>query len=87
MLQDPNIFRKTRIIGYWVQEPVTQSNDGGAYQSSLWSQFGKVEYSYAGKYLINASLRRDGASVFAEDARWGTFPEFPRPGSFRRKIS
>ena len=61
---------------YWVlgAGTGTQSNDGGAYQSSLWSQFGKVEYSYAGKYLINASLRRDGASVFAEDARWGTFP-------------
>ncbi|HEV8507275.1 MAG TPA: SusC/RagA family TonB-linked outer membrane protein, partial [Chitinophagaceae bacterium] len=61
---------------YWVLGAGTgaQSNDGGAYQSTLWSQFGKIEYSYAGKYLVNASLRRDGASVFAEDVRWGTFP-------------
>lgn len=61
---------------YWVLGAGTgpQANDGGAYQSSLWSQFGKLEYSYAGKYLVNASLRRDGASVFAEDARWGYFP-------------
>jgi TonB-dependent starch-binding outer membrane protein SusC len=61
---------------YWVLGAGTgsQANDGGAYQSTLASYFGKVEYSYAGKYLINASLRRDGASVFAEDVRWGTFP-------------
>jgi len=61
---------------YWVLGSGTgaQANDGGAYQSTLWSQFGKVEYSYAGKYLVNASLRRDGASVFSEDQRWGTFP-------------
>jgi len=61
---------------YWILNTGTgaQSNAGGAYQSSLWSQFGKVEYSYAGKYLLNASLRRDGASVFAEDQRWGYFP-------------
>jgi len=76
-------FMSTNRAGYFSENPDywvlgvgtgAQSNDGGAYQSSLWSQFGKVEYSYAGKYLVNASLRRDGASVFAEDARWGTFP-------------
>ena len=74
MLTRANYFSENP--DYWVLGAGTgaQSNDGGAYQSSLWSQFGKVEYSYAGKYLINASLRRDGASVFAEDARWGTFP-------------
>jgi len=52
----------------------TQSNAGGAYQSALWSQFGKLEYGYAGKYLINASIRRDGSSVFAPDQRYGYFP-------------
>jgi TonB-linked SusC/RagA family outer membrane protein len=52
----------------------TQSNAGGAYQSALWSQFAKLEYSYAGKYIINGSLRRDGSSVFASDVRYGYFP-------------
>ncbi|QEC68469.1 TonB-dependent receptor [Panacibacter ginsenosidivorans] len=61
---------------YWVlgAGTGTQSNAGGAYQSSLWSQFAKLEYGYAGKYLLNASIRRDGASVFAEDVRYGYFP-------------
>ena len=68
--EDPN---------YWTLNtglPTTQSNTGGAYQSSLWSQFAKVEYNYAGKYLFNGTLRRDGASVFAPDQRYGYFPGF-----------
>jgi TonB-dependent starch-binding outer membrane protein SusC len=54
--------------------PLGSANAGGAYQSNLWSQFAKVEYAYAGKYLVNASLRRDGASVLASDVRFGYFP-------------
>jgi TonB-linked SusC/RagA family outer membrane protein len=61
---------------YWVLGAGSgnQSNDGYAYRSSLWSQFAKLEYGFEGKYLINASIRRDGSSVFAEDVRYGYFP-------------
>jgi len=62
---------------YWTLNtgsPAGQANSGGAGQSSLWSQFARLEYAYAGKYLVNASIRRDGASVFAEDVRYGNFP-------------
>jgi TonB-linked SusC/RagA family outer membrane protein len=61
---------------YWILGAGTgsQSNAGGAYQSSIWSQFAKLEYGYQGKYLLNASIRRDGASVFAEAVRFGYFP-------------
>ena len=52
----------------------TQSNAGGAYQSTLLSQFARLEYAYSGKYLINASVRRDGTSIFTEEQRWGVFP-------------
>ncbi|HKB43535.1 MAG TPA: SusC/RagA family TonB-linked outer membrane protein, partial [Chitinophagaceae bacterium] len=47
---------------YWVMNAGTgsQANSGGAYQSTLESYFGRVEYAYAGKYLVNASIRRDG---------------------------
>lgn len=54
--------------------PAGASNSGGAYQSSLWSQFARLEYSYAGKYLLNATVRRDGASVFVGDKRHAIFP-------------
>ncbi|MBC3844789.1 TonB-dependent receptor [Winogradskyella echinorum] len=36
--------------------------------------FARVNYAYADKYLINASIRRDGSSVFGLDTKWGTFP-------------
>ena len=36
--------------------------------------FARVNYAYAGKYLFNASFRRDGSSVFGIDSKWGNFP-------------
>jgi TonB-dependent starch-binding outer membrane protein SusC len=35
-----------------------------------------VSYNFADKYLLTASLRRDGSSNFAPENRWGTFPAF-----------
>ncbi|MEP7230002.1 MAG: TonB-dependent receptor [Ginsengibacter sp.] len=64
---------------YWILNtgsPTGQSNTGNAYQSSLWSQFARLDYNYAGKYLLNGSVRRDGASVFIGDARYNYFPAF-----------
>ena len=37
------------------------------------SWFGMLNYSYANKYFLDLSLRRDGSSLFAKDNRWGTF--------------
>ncbi|MDO6596564.1 TonB-dependent receptor [Oceanihabitans sp. 2_MG-2023] len=36
--------------------------------------FGRVTYAYADKYLLSASFRRDGSSVFGIDTKWGNFP-------------
>jgi TonB-dependent starch-binding outer membrane protein SusC len=38
------------------------------------SYFGRAIYTHAGKYNINATIRRDGASKFPVQNRWGTFP-------------
>jgi TonB-linked SusC/RagA family outer membrane protein len=43
-------------------------------QSSLYSMFGRVDYSYKDKYILSGTLRRDGSSVFAPDVRFGYFP-------------
>ena len=51
-----------------------QANNGYAYHSSLWSQFARLDYGYKGKYLINGSIRRDGASVFVGEQRFSIFP-------------
>lgn len=43
-------------------------------QNATTSYFARVQYDYRKKYLVNASIRRDGASVFGPENRWGTFP-------------
>jgi TonB-linked SusC/RagA family outer membrane protein len=44
------------------------------YELALFSLFGRVDYNYNEKYLLSATVRRDGASVFATDKRYGVFP-------------
>jgi TonB-dependent starch-binding outer membrane protein SusC len=43
-------------------------------QSLLISDFARVNYNYADRYLLQVSLRRDGSSVFGENNQWGYFP-------------
>ena len=38
------------------------------------SFFGRLNYGFKDKYLLSLNVRYDGASKFAEDKRWGTFP-------------
>lgn len=40
----------------------------------LLSYFGRVQYDYLGRYLVSASIRRDGSSRFGRDTKWGVFP-------------
>jgi TonB-linked SusC/RagA family outer membrane protein len=47
---------------------------GNKTQTALKSYFARVNYTYADKYLITATVRRDGSSKFAADKQWGTFP-------------
>lgn len=43
-------------------------------QTRLISDFGRLNYNYNDRYLLQASLRRDGSSVFGENNAWGYFP-------------
>ncbi|HEX7411484.1 MAG TPA: SusC/RagA family TonB-linked outer membrane protein, partial [Bacteroidales bacterium] len=52
----------------------SQTNNGYASEWSLFSQFGRVNYSMNGKYLLEAVVRRDGSSRFAKANRYGIFP-------------
>ena len=42
--------------------------------SKLVSFFGRVNYNLMGKYMLTATLRRDGSSRFGENHKWGMFP-------------
>jgi len=52
----------------------TQTITSGGYQESLNYYMGRVNYTYAGKYLITGTVRRDGFSAFSANDKWGTFP-------------
>jgi len=47
---------------------------GNRYNNTIASLIGRINYDYKGKYLLAASIRRDAASVFPANNRWGTFP-------------
>lgn len=47
---------------------------GGSTGHSLFSQFGRIDYSFSDKYLAAVTVRRDGSSRFGSDNRYGIFP-------------
>lgn len=51
-----------------------RDNGGNAEEYAYRSLFGRMTYSYADRYLIQANLRRDGSSRFASNCRWANFP-------------
>ena len=61
---------------YFVLDAATgaRTNTGRSSGSSLLSQFGKLNYAFADKYLASVTVRRDGSSRFGEENRYGVFP-------------
>ena len=53
-----------------------QPGDFSSYKNdrSLISYLGRVNYGYLSRYLLTASFRRDGSTVFGENHKWGNFP-------------
>jgi TonB-dependent starch-binding outer membrane protein SusC len=43
-------------------------------ENTLIGFYSRLKYSYKGKYMLSATIRRDASSRFAESNRWGTFP-------------
>lgn len=52
----------------------TATNSGYKGSSSLLSFFGRLLYSFDDKYILTATLRRDGSSNFGPENKWGNFP-------------
>ena len=51
-------------------------------EKTLVSYFGRLEYNFRQKYLLSASFRRDGSSVFGDNNKWGAFPSIAAGWSF-----
>ena len=82
---EKNRIDEANIEGtFFVTEAVQTLNAAGQYDlSDLYSQasasslvgfYSRLGYDYKGKYLVNATIRRDGSSVFGATNRWGNFP-------------
>jgi TonB-linked SusC/RagA family outer membrane protein len=54
--------------------PADQSTANSAYDAAQRSFFGRINYDYKGKYLLEGDIRDDGSSRFAPANRWGIFP-------------
>lgn len=52
----------------------TFSGDGSRWDYNRVSLFGRVNYNYDNRYLLQVTMRRDGSSKFGLDSRWGDFP-------------
>ncbi len=52
----------------------TYAGEGTKYKYNRASFFGRVNYNYDNRYLIQATMRYDGSSKFGSDNRWGCFP-------------
>ncbi len=49
---------------------------GGYNFTARASYFGRIDYNYDEKYMLQATVRRDGSSNFGPDHKWGVFPSF-----------
>lgn len=71
-------FNTPEILSYLdLGDATTASNSGNVFRDySLFSQFGKFNYSYADKYLIQVIVRNDASSRFLSASRNAIFPAF-----------
>lgn len=52
----------------------TATNSGSSSEWAMLSYFGRINYAFADRYLLELNGRRDGSSRFVRDQRWGFFP-------------
>ena len=64
------------VLGFnYLQGGTTETTSSNATRYASESWMGRVNYSYASRYLFTFTVRRDGSSVFgANTSKWGTFP-------------
>lgn len=73
-----NNYVTTDINAWYINNALADAGTRGIFSnggfSSLVSIFGKVDYNYAGKYYLSATVRRDGSSRLGSTNQYGVFP-------------
>ncbi|MDQ1161651.1 TonB-linked SusC/RagA family outer membrane protein [Chryseobacterium sp. SORGH_AS 447] len=70
------------VSNYWNLEGSNYINDIVVFNSTqgnrntTLSYFARAQYKFMNRYLLSATVRRDGSSQFADGNKWGTFPSF-----------
>ncbi len=75
-------FQRTQAFGQQfpsndfrrIASAAVQTSFSSGSQWGIGSFFGRLNYTFADKYLVNVNVRHDGSSRFGESNRWGTFP-------------
>lgn len=70
----------TDVLGYKGMGLASDRNrntiNSDYYTNTLASIIARINYSYDGRYVLTATVRRDGSSRFGDHNKWGTFPSF-----------
>ncbi len=69
-------FESNYVRVFSAGDPTTIDNASRISSSAIVSQFGRLNYRYADKYLLEVNIRRDGSSRFGSNYRYGVFPSF-----------
>lgn len=67
-------FNSTVIDEMFAGGDRQKDNGGAASREARMSYFGRLNYDYDSKYLVELLFRYDGSYIFPEDSRWGLFP-------------
>ena len=70
---DKLISAETPYLGQTTSE---QKVSGGRAENSVAGFFGRINYNYEDRYMVELNGRYDGSSRFIDDKRWGFFPSF-----------
>lgn len=69
-----NTFPNNYLYELGSGDKATATNNSSLEEYALLSFFGRINYSLKDRYLLEANLRYDGSSRFADGHRWGIFP-------------
>lgn len=78
--QQNSIFRRGFLLPDFqvidAGDPSSAQISGNIGEWALESYFGRANFNFSDKYLLEANVRYDGSSRFSKDKRWGLFPSF-----------
>lgn len=73
-IEGNNYVTEAILTSNSIQDKILTEVYNNESRHTMVGMFGRLGYSYKGKYIINSTVRRDGSSRFGKDNRWGVFP-------------